>query len=412
MASTTAEAAAGEDLSVEQSPSPPEPEVLTTQTVTGYARKVLGSLGDDSPINVTSEISAEEIRGGNLNYAFCVKDVAGSSCFVKQAPDFIKILGKDGPKLHRERMELEVKYYQECTAVLEATANEYLPKIHNFDADQMVFIMDFLTDYELMQATLNAGTHTPVHSEKLGTVLGSLHAKTHCSRVSKEVAEKFTVDFKNEALRGVQLEYVYSKAFRENEIPIDGRPAREFAKTVQGNEAFATEMEKLKSLYNGEDTMDLALCHGDLHPGSVMVCPQSPFSIKIIDPEFAVYGPPGLDVGSLLSGYILAFSREMQQGGTGTVQRECATQLWTSYARAVKEGGLSDPQVEKIGQDAVGFACAEAGRTCLGFAGERAIALHDNESRIKAEAACFALCVKCLTGREGGISLLLQAMEG
>jgi len=386
-----------------------EPELLTTQTVADYAKNALGPLGDDSPIKVALELSAEEIGGGNLNYTFCVKDAVGGGCFVKQAPDFIKVLGKDA-KLHKERMELEVKYYQECTAVLGAVANEYLPQIHHFDTNQMVFIMDFLAGYEVMQATLNSGTHTPAHSQKLGTVLGLLHAKTHSSKVPKEVAEKFTGDFKNEALRSLQLEYVYSKAFRENEEPFDGRPARECAKTVHSNEAFVTAMDNLKSLYKGEDATDLSLCHGDLHPGSVMICPQPPFGIKIIDPEFAVYGPPGLDVGCVLSGYILAFSKDVQLGGNGTVQHECATQLWTSYAKAVKEGGLLDQQVEKIGQDAVGFACAEAGRTCLGFAGERAIAIPDDSSRINAEAACFALCVKCLTGREGGISLLLQAM--
>ena len=43
-----------------------------------------------------------------------------------------------------------------------------------------------------------------------------------------------------------------------------------------------------------------ALCHGDLHPGSIMV--NSDGICKIIDPEFTVYGPPGLDVGSVLSG--------------------------------------------------------------------------------------------------------------
>ena len=48
-----------------------------------------------------------------------------------------------------------------------------------------------------------------------------------------------------------------------------------------------------------------SLCHGDLYPGSIMVN-QEKGLVKIIDPEFAVYGPPGLDVGSLLSGFVLA----------------------------------------------------------------------------------------------------------
>jgi 5-methylthioribose kinase len=27
--------------------------------------------------------------------------------------------------------------------------------------------------------------------------------------------------------------------------------------------------------------------------------------VKIIDPEFVVYGPPGVDLGSLISGYVV-----------------------------------------------------------------------------------------------------------
>jgi len=40
-----------------------------------------------------AKLSAVEIHGGNLNYAFQVTDGFWHSVFVKQAPDFIKCLG-------------------------------------------------------------------------------------------------------------------------------------------------------------------------------------------------------------------------------------------------------------------------------------------------------------------------------
>ena len=40
-----------------------------------------------------SELSAVEIHGGNLKYAFQVTNSASQSVFVKQAPGFIKCLG-------------------------------------------------------------------------------------------------------------------------------------------------------------------------------------------------------------------------------------------------------------------------------------------------------------------------------
>ena len=67
------------------------------------------------------------------------------------------------------------------------------------------------------------------------------------------------------------------------------------------------EVERLAAKYLGyaEDEHDRgALLHGDFHPGSVMVAGAA---VKVIDPEFTIYGPPGLDVGSLLSGFVLAY---------------------------------------------------------------------------------------------------------
>lgn len=384
--------------------------LLTLATVADFARAACAGLGDASPIKVDSELTASEIGGGNLNYAFCVTDAVGGTCFVKQAPDFIKVMGEDA-KLHRERMELEVKYYQECSSKLtDAVAADYFPKIYLFDRESMAFVMEFMGSYEMMQDALNAGTLTAVHCEKLGAVLGLLHAKTHSTQVSADAAAKFTTDYKNEVLRGIQLEFLFSKGFREGELPNDGRAAREFTKLVSTNDAFLAELEKLKGLYRGDDGADLALCHGDLHPGSVMVCPREPNGIKIIDPEFCVYGPPGLDVGALLSGCILAFSKDVQLGGSGALQLECAGKLWTAYAEAAAANCLTEAQIDKIGRDSVGFACAEAGRTCTGFAGARAISIEEDAVRLQAEASCLEMCVGCLMGRERGMSVLLEAM--
>lgn len=45
-----------------------------------------------------------------------------------------------------------------------------------------------------------------------------------------------------------------------------------------------------------------ALLHGDLHTGSIMVNPKQ---FKVIDPEFAFYGPQGYDVGTLFANLVL-----------------------------------------------------------------------------------------------------------
>src|SRR5690606_7298344 len=48
-----------------------------------------------------------------------------------------------------------------------------------------------------------------------------------------------------------------------------------------------------------------ALLHGDLHTGSIFIRPDS---TKVIDPEFAYYGPMGFDIGAVIGNLLLNFA--------------------------------------------------------------------------------------------------------
>lgn len=45
-----------------------------------------------------------------------------------------------------------------------------------------------------------------------------------------------------------------------------------------------------------------ALVHGDLHSGSIFVNEEG---LKVIDPEFAYYGPIGYDIGNVIGNMFL-----------------------------------------------------------------------------------------------------------
>jgi 5-methylthioribose kinase len=51
-------------------------------------------------------------------------------------------------------------------------------------------------------------------------------------------------------------------------------------------------------------TVHQALLHADLHTGSVMV---SPTDTRVIDAEFAIYGPLGFDLGSFVGNLLMAY---------------------------------------------------------------------------------------------------------
>jgi len=80
------------------------------------------------------------------------------------------------------------------------------------------------------------------------------------------------------------------------------------------------EAQHLKSKFcNNAETM----LHGDFHTGSVMVTATE---TKIIDPEFALYGPMGFDIGMLLGNFWMAYFA--QPGHAETVGGRADYQNW------------------------------------------------------------------------------------
>ncbi|GMH94726.1 hypothetical protein TrVE_jg11054 [Triparma verrucosa] len=381
----------------------PPSDLLTTSTVPSYICSNLSSVSAVFPSSTTpSSLTAEEINGGNLNYAFVVKSKEGKSLFVKQAPDFVKCLGKDA-KLHKERMELEVKTFETWLEISPASS-KYLPKIYNFDVDNETFIMEFLGDCEMLEHRLiNSPTFTPLIAKGLGEFMGLTHSASHVSQLDYGVAAEYFVNFKNEALRGLQLEYVFTKAFDEG---------GEKAKVLSESPKFMEGVAEMKRLYVGKQADNLALCHGDLHPGSVMIN-NDDGKVKIIDPEFAIYGPPGLDLGSLLSGVILATLHHKYLGNDLAAikgLKAFVIDFITSYRKAAAV--LGDSVLDQIVSDAIGFCSCEVARTALGFAGGRLwLQFDDAELKEKALAATVLYARKLMNERENGIVVLESAFD-
>merc|ERR1719416_254522 len=137
--------------------------------------------------------------------------------------------------------------------------------------------------------------------------------------------------------------------------------------------------------------------------------------VKVIDPEFTIYGPPGLDVGSLLSGYVLAAVHHAFSGGADKVKAlsSACRSIWDSYASAAAAGGMTLDALALAQADTVGFAMAEVCRTALGFAGGRLWLQFEDEAAKKAAIACsLGLVGKCMLGRRSdGIALLVSQLD-
>lgn len=272
----------------------------------------------------------------------------------------------------------------------------------------MAVCMEFLDAFDLLDHVLtdHAGDYHSDVASGLGQFMGTTHALTHASKVDATRKDYLTNHFENRAMRDIQLEFVFTKCYKE--------ATDEQRAGLDVNDAFLKEIELLKRQYNGQDDADnYVLCHGDLHPGSVMV--DKTGSVKVIDPEFTVYGPAGLDVGSLLSGYCLGAIHQAFEGNETAVNRivEGAQAIWDSYVVAMKKGGISDDSIKSIEIQSVGFTVAEVCRTAMEFAGGRKwLQFEDTDKKAKAKKAALQVVDKCMVARHtGGMELLLQEMK-
>jgi len=354
----------------------------------------------------TPTLEASEIDGGNLNFAFRVFDSAsGASVFVKQTPGYVKVLGP-GAKLSDQRLVTERRAYREWADCFgDAVAVACLPQIVHFDAERMILAMEYLGTYTLLHERLTAGQVDAGVAWALGDFMGTAHAATHSSQLPAERVATLKAAFANKELRGLQLEYVFTKPFQEAAA---AAPLREDA-------SFVAEVESLKAAYRADGPQDnLSLCHGDLHAGSVMVDATKLGAVKVIDPEFAVYGPPGLDVGCLMSGYVLAAILAWATGApTDKVRamRDAISDVWEAYRTAALARSLPEPLLERIAAEAAGFAGCEVARTSLGFAGVRGLSIENESQKAAAEAAALRWAVRCIKGRDGGVPMMLEAID-
>jgi 5-methylthioribose kinase len=149
---------------------------------------------------------------------------------------------------------------------------------------------------------------------------------------------------------------------------------------------------KLKFLNSAE-----AMIHGDLHTGSVMVTQDE---TRIIDPEFAFYGPMGFDIGAVIGNLLMNYfanegherllgeRRSYEDWVLATIEavwtgfRSKFLELWRREARGDAypvelfpgEAGAARLEIERQAYldrllvDSIGFAAAKTIRRILGLA--------------------------------------------
>ena len=334
--------------------------------------------------------SITEVGDGNLNLVFIVKGER-SGVAVKQALPYVRLVGESWP------LPLSRAHYEFLALSRQAQlAPGLVPALLHHNKTLALTVMELLEPHIIMRKGLVAGTHYPRFVEDVTTFMArTLFFTSDLALSAAEKKEGIAAFAGNHALCKITEDLIFTDPYRI---------AEQNRWTAPYLDALAAELREDMDLHVAVSRLKLkfmaspeALLHGDLHTGSIMVTATE---TRVIDPEFAFYGPMGFDVGAVLANLLMAYfasagherapgERRAFEGWVletvETVWNEFAGKfldLWRTDARGdaypvtLFGGGKGGARLEaerlaymrRLFGDAVGFAGAKINRRIFGLA--------------------------------------------
>jgi 5-methylthioribose kinase len=351
--------------------------------------------------------SVSEVGDGNLNLVFIVKGSSGGIA-VKQALPYVRLVGESWP------LPLSRSHYEYLALTRQAElAPGLVPAVLHHDEALALVAMELLEPHLIMRKGLIAGTLYPCFVEDITTFMArTLFFTSDLACTAAEKKQGIAAFAGNHALCKITEDLIFTDPYREAEQNrwtspwLDSTAAR-FCDDLDAHVAIS----RLKLKFMGSPE---ALIHGDLHTGSIMVTETE---TRVIDPEFAFYGPMGFDIGAvianLLMGYFASAGHERSPGERRAFEAwmlQTVENVWQEFARkflelwrteakgdaypaalfageagATRLGTERLDYVERLFGDTVGFAAAKIIRRILGLA-------HNIDFEWIADAKLRAVC--------------------
>ncbi len=271
-------------------------------------REVLGGQPDNW--------SVAEVGDGNLNLVFVVEGPSGAVC-VKQALPYLRLVGDSWPlPLSRNFIE------SEALIVQGRHAPGLVPKVHHVEPTLALLVMELLRPHIIMRKGMIAATTYPRFAEHISTFMArTLFFTSDLAMTAGAKKERIATFCINHELCKITEDLIFTNPYylaennRWTSPQLDDAAA---AIRADGDLKIAVSDLKVRFM---SDTQ--ALIHGDLHTGSIMVTDSD---TRVIDPEFAFFGPMGFDTGALLANLLINYFS--QDGHATTVSPRESYQAW------------------------------------------------------------------------------------
>ena len=380
-------------------------QALTEQTAVDYVRGLElapAFFGD------LSSLTGAAITEGNINLIFRISNKT-NSLLVKQAlpyswryPEF---------KLPVERADLEYEMLQ--------LEGRYCPaqalKVYLYDAERKIQVIEDLNKHLVMREGMMRRIKYPLVAQHIG----SFAARTlfYTSDLFLPSAQKKAMQprFMNPVMRKLQEDLCFTQPYSPNPNNRWTRLNDAQVQAVYADDALRAEIFVLKERYM---THAQALIHNDLHTGSIML---NETETKVIDPEFAFFGPMGHDVGSYLANLVLSYASQEHHAPSEAERKDYRAwilaslrETWVTFEReflaAWEQDGLANEwpsptfkrnYMQRLLQDSAGFGATEIYRRAIGLAHVVDLdSIPDDATRARAENLACGVACKWLMGRQ------------
>jgi 5-methylthioribose kinase len=258
----------------------------------------------------------EQVRDNDMNLVFMVDGPDGRLC-VKQAVPSVR-LGERTTAVPLERTIFE----EAALSLYRRLVPDLVPRVLHYDSEQFLLVLERLDGLRSLRRCLIEGQRFDHLAERIGTFLAeTLFATSDLGMDALEKRERLAFFCGNSELRRVSERLIFTDPFTPGEAgcwltpELDGE-----VRTLRQDPGLKRAVAELNLKFLSEPQ---ALLHGDLHTGSIMV---SETELKVIDAEFAAFGPMGFDIGLLLGNLLISYFS--QEGHAGAEDPRTATEEW------------------------------------------------------------------------------------
>ncbi len=241
--------------------------------------------------------SINEIGDGNVNLIFRLTGPNGH-VLIKQAVPYLRCVGESWP-LSLKRNYFEFKALQMHSKIVPSL----MPKVFAFNEPTAAMAMEYLVEHIILRKGMMAAVKYPNFVDHITEYMArTLFFTSDLALSAAEKKQNMKVFCDNTDLCKITEDLIFTDPYRNSEQNRWTSPQLDSLVTqLQSDTQLKIAVTEMKAKFL---TQSQALIHGDLHSGSIMVTHSD---TKVIDPEFAFYGPMAFDVGLLIGNFLLSY---------------------------------------------------------------------------------------------------------